>query len=89
MIRSSNKNQSPYSYATVVTLSDTVNIADSIVGTKDAPRALYVLTSGNLNILPEDNNSPVVIPVTAGQLLNIACKRVYATSSTATCLALY
>lgn len=89
MIRSSLTNQSPYAYVVPVTLSDTVNIQDTITNTKTAPRGLYVLTAGNLNILPEGNKTPVVIPVTAGQLLNIACQRVYATSSTATCVALY
>lgn len=65
-----------------VTPSDSVELPDSVVG-------LYVLTSGNLAIVPVDNTAGEVqtYPVVAGQFLPIATRLVMATNTTATCLA--
>lgn len=47
-------------------------------------RALYVGGAGNINVLAYGDTSPVVLTVSAGTILPIFAKRVYATSTTAT-----
>lgn len=47
-------------------------------------RALYVGGAGNINVLAYGDTSPVVLAVSAGTILPIFAKRVYATSTTAT-----
>lgn len=64
-----------------ITNSDTVDMTEPC-------RALYVLTSGNLNVVGQDGTA-VIIPVTAGQVIAFEAKRINATGSTATAAALY
>lgn len=64
-----------------ITLSDTVDMA--IV-----PRALYVLTAGNLAIV-DAADVVVVYPVTAGQIIPFRGKRINLASSTATAVGWY
>ena len=53
------------------------------------PRALYVLTSGNLTLRDEVDGSPITYPVTAGQTLPFRPYSVDATNTDATVVAWY
>lgn len=66
----------PFNRITAITKSDTTVFSP-------AYRALYVLTTGNLNIVTTKGTT-AILPVTAGQILNIAVKQVLSTSTTAT-----
>lgn len=67
-----------------ISTSDTVDLVK-------ACRAIYVGGGGNINILAAGDSAPVLLSnVSAGTILPIRAKRVYATSTTATLLvALY
>ena len=62
-----------------ITNSDTVDLAVPC-------RSLYIVTSGNLALVGSDDNVEV-FPVVAGQMLACSPKRINATSSTATAIA--
>lgn len=49
------------------------------------PRALYILTDGNLAV--RMNGVNIVYPVFAGQVMPVRAERVLATDTTATCVA--
>ena len=51
-------------------------------------RSLYIVTGGNL-VIEDVNANTETFPVSAGQILPVSPVRVFATGSTATCLALY
>jgi hypothetical protein len=63
-----------------ITPSDSVALAT-------VPKALLVLTAGNVAVRGTGNN-PVTIPVVAGQILPIRARYVYATNTTATVVGL-
>jgi hypothetical protein len=59
----------------------------SVVGNPGAPRScrgLWVSSAGVVNVLAYGDTSPVALTVTAGTLIPVFAKRVYATSTTAT-----
>lgn len=83
MLRNLNINESaPYSEATVVTPSDTVDFAE-------VPRGIYVGATGNIAVVM--GGTPITFTgVLAGRVLNIKPTRINATATTATGLiALY
>lgn len=71
-----------------VTPNDVTDLASvSVVGHPGAPRlprGLWIGGAGNINVLAYGDTSPVVLTVTAGTLIPVFAKRVYATSTTAT-----
>lgn len=52
------------------------------------PKNIKVLTDGDINIVGTEGGD-VIIPVIAGEVLNLLVKQVRATGTTATLLALY
>lgn len=52
-------------------------------------KALLCTVAGNVSIIAQEDTAPVTIPLTVGQLLPVRVKRVRATGTTATVLALY
>ena len=77
-----NRTAAAFTAHAAVTPSDSTELAEGVVG-------LYVLTSGNLALVPINNTDAEVqiYPVVAGQFLPGVFRKVMATNTTATCLA--
>lgn len=54
-----------------------------------ACKSLWVTADGDLTVIAQDDTDPVTIPVLAGQCIPIRARRVLATGTTATLVAIY
>jgi hypothetical protein len=76
----------PYNKASVITKSDTVNIAVATpVGTRTFTDAIYIGGAGTVTVVFEDDTTAAFTCV-AGQILPVKAKRVNATGTAATLL---
>jgi len=79
----------PYHRLVAVTPNDTTLLGQFATPAAAPIKALYVLTSGNLAVILARDSVATTLPVTAGQILFMEVKKVMATNTTATCVAMY